>query len=82
MNKFLKKYPQLRDPQQGDVIEITITSIFNILYKRGCIGVIIAKSSDHDKYIIDFRGLNDNQYGYGIYVVDKKEFKIIKITDE
>ena len=59
-NKFLEKYPKLREPKQGDSIKIIETYItkqsvlFNLNYYSGDTGIIelIFRHSGQKRYII------------------------------
>ena len=88
-NKFLEKYPQLREPEVGDTIEIVkILSasgkllLFHSLYKRGDTGKIIRIRYDPfyklEKIVCEILHNNTKK----IIDLYPSEFKIIKYNNE
>ena len=86
-NKFLEKYPVLRDPKIGDIVEvIALLDVHhkpmeaNHHYYIGDIGKIIAADL---LYVVDFNNQENNIVIYdGRWSLWKEEFKIIKIYNE
>ena len=77
-NKFLQRYPQLREPEVGDIIEIIDNKILYRL-QYGDIGIIIELTSPiiiQSLYYIDFQ-INPGG-NTGKWCLYRHEFKIIK----
>ena len=86
MNKFLKQYPCLRDPQVGELVEIISQQPFWLqqhYYSIGDIGRIIhisfMISPGAPPYFITFDiPENTNKETLGMYWVYKTNFKVIQ----
>ena len=78
-NKFLEKYPQLREPEVGDTVEI-INIDDGFCYRNGDIGKIHYKESRFENvYVISFYFPNTKTIR-GNFLAYKHHFKIIEFN--
>ena len=75
-NKFLKIYPQLREPQVGDIIEVNFSSLTKIS-KEGEINYIYKSGKCIPIYKVKFIGLRNQVY---THLLHREEFNIIKFA--
>jgi hypothetical protein len=73
-NKFLEKYPQLREPQIGDIIEKSDT-----IHSSYIQGKIVQIDKDEPRYLLNSTHDNGQQYRCWVF---SENVRIIKIRDE
>ena len=77
-NKFLEKYPQLKLPSEGTIIEIVHVNDKSNFF-IGNKARILKAFKVFDFYLADFMGFPEQSFcGTGVHIVEDNEFKILK----
>lgn len=81
MNKFVKIYPQLGKPQEGDTIQVINAGGNSEYYKTNDFGKVLRVFDN--QIVVDFNHKQNQQvHGFGIYWVNATNVRIINTSEQ